>query len=324
MMSKKTKLFLPVITGLTASGKSELALAVVGEFAKKGTKCEIVCCDSMLVYKGMDIGTAKPKESLQKELPHHCINLVNPDESFDVGDYVREAKKVIQDITKRNAIPLLVGGSGLYLRALTKGLLPLPESESEELQEIRLRLKDELKQKEGPAILRKRLEKIDPVSFQTIHPNDHYRIVRALEVYELTGKPLGEMQKEHSFQEEPYQTKMVALKWPREKLYERIHQRIDQMIQEGLEKEVRSLLQKGYSPDLHPMKGLAYRHFVQKELGNLSKEEALNLTKRDSRHFAKRQATWFRPLKEIHFLLGSNPWKIIGQETFSSFKTFLP
>ena len=322
-MNLTSKIFLPVITGITASGKSALAIALVEKFSKEGIQSEIVCCDSMLVYKGMDIGTAKPSPSIQKQIQHHCLDLVNPDETFDAGHYVKEAKKGINQIISRGNLPLLIGGSGLYLRALTKGLLELPFDNQEQLKQIRTRLKNEIENKNGKAVLRQRLQKIDPEALSIIHPNDNYRLIRQLEVFELTGKPLRQLQANHAFRDSPYEIKMVALKWPRKKIYQRINARLDQMVNEGLEKEVKNLLENGISPQAKPLKTFAYRYFVKNHLGECTKEQAISLSKRDSRHFAKRQATWFRPLKDLYWLQGDQDLKNLTYEVFKLFKSSL-
>lgn len=182
------KLPLAVITGATGTGKSSLALALVALLSQKNISCEIVCCDSMLVYQGLDIGTDKPGQEIRAQIPHHCIDIVTPHEDFDAGDYVKSAQKAIQEISSRGAFPLLVGGTGLYLRALTQGLLKLPPMDPEALSEFRQNLRDQAQQEGNCKKIYQQLEEIDPESAQKIHINDLYRITRALEIYEFTGK----------------------------------------------------------------------------------------------------------------------------------------
>lgn len=317
-----------VITGLTASGKTDLAIDLARHLADTHP-LEIVCCDSMLVYKGLSIGTAKPDAAILQEIPHHCLNLVEPHETFSVGDFVRHAQDAIAAIHQRGHLPVLVGGTGLYVRALTQGLLKLPPLDPELEAHTKAQYAAIVKKEGSCKSLYQRLERDDFLASRTIHPNDFYRIARALLIFDLTGKPLSQYQQEHGFAEKPYRTLKLAIDWPRAELYARINQRILNMIDQGLLAEVADLLRRGISPDSPCLKGLAYHHFIDVVSGRKSLPQAIALTQRDSRHFAKRQATWFRPMADlIHLTAGPDllaqglahirPWMTFSQVKSSS------
>jgi tRNA dimethylallyltransferase len=296
---------LAVITGPTGSGKSELGYRLIDFLSQQKQRAkpiEIVCCDSMLVYQDLDIGTAKPKKEILEKIPHHCLNLIAFDQSFDVGDYLQSAQKAIAGINQRGALPLVIGGTGLYLRALTQGLLQLPKMDPSKVQDFRKKIQDEYHQRGDSRHLYVRLQEIDPASAQRIQINDLYRITRALEIFEFTGKPLSSFQEEHGFREEPYETIMIALDWPRQTLYERIHERLDQMLAEGLEQELKDRLEQNPDPQNRSLQGLAYRFFTQALQKEISWVEAIEKTQKETRRFAKRQLTWFRSLKTLHWL----------------------
>jgi len=279
------------IVGPTASGKSAVAV----ELAKR-LDGEVVSADSMQVYRYMDIGTAKPAVSEMAGIPHHMINVVNPDEDFSVSDYREMAATVIENIAKRGKRVIIAGGTGLYIRALTKGLAHTPEGD----ELLREKLKKEAEEK-GPLHLYRRLEKIDPEAAGEIHPNNLVRVIRAIEVATLTGKKISEFQRSHRFSEKDYDYLMPGIDVDREELYKRIEGRVDIMIDDGLREEVKGLLDKGYSRELKPMRGVGYKEMCAHIMDGLPLERAVELIKRDSRRYAKRQLTWFRR-EEVRWL----------------------
>ncbi len=281
MSDKKSIL---IIAGPTAVGKTEASLLLAREF-----RTEIVSADSMQIYRGMDIRTAKPTKKQRELVLHHMIDIVEPDQAYSVGDYLRDARSAIDRILASGRTPLVVGGTGLYIRALTRGLFSGPPADKD--------LRAQLHQREmesSPGTLYAELEKRDPDAAARIHPNDLRRTMRALEVYYLKDKKLSEFQREHAFNDAPYRFTLLFLTRERTELYPRIEKRVDQMIADGLESEVRGLMARGYSPDLASMKGLGYQHFIEVCRGTSSRDDALALLKRDTKRFAKRQFTWFR------------------------------
>ena len=280
-----------VILGPTAVGKSSLALALAERW-----EIEIVSVDAMQIYKYMDIGTAKPSLSERSLIPHHMIDIVYPDEDYNAGRYEWEACQAIHKIHCSGKIPLLVGGCGLYLKAVLYGFFQGP---GVDLQ-LRNQLKEEMKK--GEHYLYEKLKVIDPPSAGKLHPHDHQRVIRALEVYLQTGTPLSAYQKEHSFQKERYQTKIFGLTRNREDLYRRIENRIDKMIETGLIEEVEKLLEMNYSENSTALQGLGYKQIIGALKGKYSLSEAVYLLKRDTRHYAKRQFTWFRKVENVHWI----------------------
>ena len=279
------------IVGPTASGKSAIAV----ELAKR-LDGEVVSADSMQVYRYMDIGTAKPSIREMEGIPHHMINVVNPDENFSVSDYREMAATVIEDIAKRGKRVIVAGGTGLYIRALTKGLVDTPRGDGL----LREKLKREAQEK-GPLYLYRTLEKIDPEAAVEIHPNNLVRVIRAIEVATLTGKKISEFQRSHRFSEKDYDYLMLGIDIDRDELYRRIDGRVDIMIGDGLKEEVKELLEKGYSRELKPMRGVGYKEMCAHIIDGISLERAVELIKRDSRRYAKRQLTWFRK-EEVRWL----------------------
>jgi tRNA dimethylallyltransferase len=259
-------------------GKSDLALQLAQEFHG-----EIVSADSRQVYRGMDIGTAKPTPDEQRLVPHHLIDLVNPDEPFTLADYQHRAYAVIDAIHARGNVPFLVGGSGLYVRAVLDGLT-IPRVEPDPARRAEL-------DREDAATLYARLKECDPLAAAKIDPRNKRRVIRAIEVCESTGKPISELQTQRA---PNYRILRIGLTMPRAQLYERINTRVDAMIANGLVDEVRGLLARGYSPDLPAMSGLGYRQIVAYLNGSISLDEAVRLLKRDTRRFVHHQYTWFR------------------------------
>jgi tRNA dimethylallyltransferase len=272
-----------VITGPTASGKSalavELALYLGGE---------IVNADSMQVYRGMDVGTAKPTIAERRGIPHHLLDVVNPDEDFDAAKYRFLAVPQLQDIVSRGKTSLVVGGTGLYIKTLLGGLLECPPADSR-LRESLGRSWDE----QGSASLYERLKTLDPESALRIHPHDKMRIVRALEIIHLTGQRRSSLIRRHGFRDNAFEALKICMEMDRKELYERINQRCLKMIEAGLVAETEELLKKGYSPELKPMKSLGYRHAVKFLQGDRTLDETIFELQRDTRRYAKRQLTWF-------------------------------
>ncbi len=281
MSSKKTIL---IIAGPTAVGKTDASILLAQELG-----AEIVSADSMQIYRKMDIGTAKPTMAQRRLVYHHLIDIVEPDQPYSVGDYLRDARAAIDGIIASDGTPLVVGGSGLYIRALTRGLFHGPPADLD-LREQLLR-----RESEGqPGTLYSDLVKVDPEAAIKIHPNDLRRTVRALEVYYVKDRKLSEFHREHAFNERPYRFHMLFLVRSRNELYPRIERRVDEMLEAGLEIEVKNLMDRGYNIDLASMQGLGYKQFIDYFLGKTSREEAVALLKRDTKRFAKRQFTWFR------------------------------
>jgi tRNA dimethylallyltransferase len=272
-----------IIAGPTAVGKTDASILLAREF-----HAEIVSADSMQIYRGMDIGTAKPTGEQRRLVYHHMIDIVEPDQPYSVGDYLRDARTVLNGILTSEGTPIVVGGSGLYIRALMRGLFHGPPAD--------LALREQLLKREAEesGILYSDLVKVDPEAAIKIHPNDLRRTIRALEVYYLRDRKLSAYQEEHAFQDRPYRFRLLFLVRGKAELYARIEQRVDQMLAQGLEAEVRTLMDRGYRPELIAMQGLGYKEFMEHFLGNRSRDDAIAILKRDTRHYAKRQFTWFR------------------------------
>jgi len=243
----------------------------------------------MQVYRRMEIGTAKPAPEQRRIVPHHLIDVADPDEPFDAARYLQLARPVVEDIRKRGLAPLVVGGTGLYMRVLTRGICPGPPSDPELKKKL---IADE--KSKGLAQLYGDLLRIDPESAARIHPNDRQRILRAIEVFELTGVALSVLQKGHGFKEKLFPSVKVFINREREALFERINRRVDLMIESGLKDEVEKLLGMGYSTNLKSMQSLGYKQMSAHISGALSLDEAVRLIKRETRRYAKRQITWFR------------------------------
>ena len=286
-VKQESKIPVIVIFAPTASGKTALTKEL---FSEQGShfilNAEVISADSQAVYKGMDIGTAKPEPELQKIIPHHLINILNPDQQYNVSDFLDQADKLCQDIYSRGKIPVICGGTGFYIRSFLYGIPKTPESD----ETVRNQLKERI-QKEGNAVLYEELKKIDPQSAQKIHPNDSYRICRALEVYYLTGKPRTDFAITLELRPQ-YDFTFIVLEPPRELLYERINQRVDQMISQGLEQEVKSLLEQGYTKDSPGLKAIGYQEWFQYQ----NKEEVVNQIKHHTRKYAKKQYTYIRDI----------------------------
>lgn len=288
-MKEEEKTRLVIVQGPTASGKSALALELAERIGG-----EIVNADSMQVYRGMDIGTAKPSQEERRRVPHHLYDIVDPKVNFTAADFREHASRAIADIERRGKRVILVGGTGLYIRILTQGLVASPGGDDN----IRRELEDQA-HGEGLESLHRRLAAVDPVAAARLHPNDGVRIVRALEVFLLTGRPLSVFQEAHRFADEPYRCLKLGITVERELLYRRVEERVDRMIAEGLVEEVRGLLSAGYPATLKAMGSIGYREICAYLAGEFSLDEAVRLIKQNTRQYAKRQMTWFRRDSEI-------------------------
>jgi len=281
-----------IISGPTCVGKTEVAISLAEPLGG-----EIISADAMQVYRHMDIGTAKPSQQEQARVRHHLIDVVDPDEPFSAAQFKTAAEAVIGDLHEKGHPVFVVGGTGLYIKALTQGLFRVQEENGA----LRERLKAEAKDL-GSRGLHQRLQDVDPVAAASIHPNDAYRIIRALEILELTGKPISEHHSAHGFSDDPYRVLKIGLFLDRETLYQRINRRVDRMLEAGFLKEVKGLLHQGYSPNLKSMGSIGYRHITEYLEGNVAWDETVRLFKRDTRRYAKRQLSWFKGDPEIHWL----------------------
>jgi len=273
-----------ILLGPTGVGKTGISI----KLAQKKPDVEIVSADSMQIYKYMDIGTAKPAKNILKTIKHHMIDVVDPSDNFDVTQYSKLAVNIILNIFKRGKIPILVGGSGLYISSIINPLFAGPAKNSE----YRKILEEEANM-HGNKYLHDKLSKIDPISTSKIEINDLRRIIRALEVYKSTGKTISSLQKKDSNKNIKFKYHIIGLKKDRENLYQRINLRIDKMIKEGFIEEVKMLREMGYKADLNSMQGLGYKQINKHLNGVYSEEKAINLIKIETRHYAKRQMTWF-------------------------------
>jgi tRNA dimethylallyltransferase len=280
-----------IVLGPTAVGKSELALELAAEVG-----AEIINADSQQVYRYMNVGTGKPCAADRARVPHHLIDIVDPDQEFNAALFRRLALEAIDEIHRRGKSVCVCGGTGLYLKALTGGLFTGPEQSPG----VRRQLAREIDE-QGLGAVYRRLTEIDPAAHSRIHPNDRQRIIRALEVYQLTGKPMSEWQKEHGFGDQHFATLKLGLQRGRGELYDLINERSARMIQDGLLDEVRDLIAKGYGLNLRPLQSVGYHQMGSVLQGTLTLEEAVEEMKRETRHLAKRQLTWFRRDHEIRW-----------------------
>lgn len=287
-----------VIAGPTASGKSSRGIEVAQTLGG-----EIISADSMQVYRGMDIGTAKVSKEERTLVPHHMIDVADPAEPFSVADYVSLARPILQDIIRRGRLPFVVGGTGFYIQAL---LRDLDFSESMGASEIRTAMEEEAAVI-GPLALWQRLKEADPASADAIHPNNVKRVIRALEYYEETGQPISALNEAQKEKESPYRVLYLVLDLPRAKLYERIDRRVDEMLAAGLEAEVRGLLDRGVPVRATAMQGLGYKEMIEYIEERINLPEAAERIKLGSRHYAKRQITWFKREKEALWIPADTP-----------------
>jgi len=299
MTSQINDLPLLVLIGPTAIGKTALSLQLARRF-----NCEIISVDSMQIYKYMDIGTAKIITKERGDIVHHLLDIIEPDDPYDAACFTEDAGAAITEIQKKGKIPLLTGGTGLYLKALISGIFQAPPSDSA----VRARLKKRLAA-EGADVLHKELEIYDIISANNIHPNNSQRLLRALEIYHISGKPwssyLGSGNDNMPRVHYPNILK-IGLICDRPSLYDRINRRTEIMIDGGFEEEVRGLLNSGYSRDLKSMNSIGYRHMVKYIMGEWSHDKMRELLARDTRRYAKRQLTWFGSERELRWIDRTN------------------
>ena len=272
------------VAGPTASGKSDLGLKLAQRLGG-----EIICMDSMQIYRRMDIGTAKPTAQERALLPHHMLDVADPTEAYAVADYAVAAEQVIAQILSRGRVPILVGGTGLYLKALMDGLSLGGTGGDERLRAELNALADEPGGKER---LHARLAAVDPETAARLHPNDRRRVIRAIEVFEQTGVPMS--RQNHAAQERPFRVLPLALEWPRELLYARLETRVHRMMEMGLLSEVRALLESGVAPAAQSMQGIGYKELIPAAMGQDDVNRAVWDIIVHTRHYAKRQGTWLR------------------------------
>ena len=284
---------LPVVLGPTGSGKSELAIRIALEVGG-----EIVNCDSLQLYRGFDVGTAKVPLSERCGVPHHLVDLLEPDQLFTAGDYSRAATAVLREIVARDRVPIVVGGTGFYLRALLEGLFPGPPRDAA--------LRDRLSRREAqrPGSLHRILGRLDPAAAARIHPNDKNKTMRALEVRLQAGRPMSPLFEQGRTALTGFRPIRVGLDPPREMLYDALNSRAVRIFERGLIAEVRDLLARGVPPDAKPFESLGYKQALQVVQGRMTEQEALESTQLETRRYAKRQLTWFRKEPGVHWLKG--------------------
>ncbi len=287
-MKEKKKLI--ILTGPTAVGKTKLSL----ELAKK-VGGEIISADSMQIYEMMDIGSAKIKKEEMQGIPHHLIDCISPSQEFNVVIFQKMALNAMEEIEKRNKIPIIVGGTGFYIQSV---LYQIDFTPNEDQGEVRKEL-EILALTKGKEYLHEKLREVDLLSAREIHANNQKRVIRALEYYRLTGEPISKHNIEQRQKESPYDFSYFVLNDKRERLYQRIDQRVDEMVSQGLVEEVRALKNMGYDRSFVSMQGLGYKEILDYLEDKISLDEAVYRIKRDTRHFAKRQITWFKREKEV-------------------------
>lgn len=293
-LHKREKLV--VIIGPTAVGKTDLSLELAEQFDG-----EIISGDSMQVYREMDIGTAKASPHELARVPHHLIDIISPRDEYSVAQFQESATRLITEINQRGHLPFIVGGTGLYIESVTHRFQFSQTSQDPEFRDRLQRLADT----EGVEALHARLAQVDPITAQRLHPNDVKRVIRALEIYESSGYKMSDFQlrAQHS----PYDLVFIGLTMDRDVLYQRINHRVDLMIEAGLVEEVRGLLDRGYEASLVSMQGLGYKELVPYLYGEITLEKAVNDIKQRTRHFAKRQLSWFRRMSEIQWFDMTDP-----------------
>ncbi len=287
------KLPLIVLTGPTAVGKTSLSIRLA-----KAVGGEIISADSMQVYRHMDIGSAKVTKEEMDGVPHHLIDILEPDEEFNVVVFKDRAKAAMKEIRARGHVPVIAGGTGFYIQAL---VYDIDFKKNEEGGEIRREL-EELARQRGTAYLHEMLKRVDPESAQAIHANNVKRVIRALEYYRQTGEKISVHNETERGKECPYRLFYYVLNTDRETLYKRIDRRVDQMMEKGLVEEVQALKARGCTRELVSMQGLGYKEILDYLDGKTTLQEAVHILKRDTRHFAKRQLTWFRRERDVRWL----------------------
>ena len=289
-----------VVAGPTASGKTGLAIDIANY-----TGGEIVSADSMQIYKYMDIGSAKPTKEERAAAVHHMIDFLEPDAEYSVADYTRDAHKVIADITVRGKIPIMCGGTGLYINSVVNDVT---FGEMETDYKLREELRKTAEEKGGEYLI-EMLREFDPISAERLHPNNLKRVIRAIEFYKLTGVPISEHQEETKKQKSRYNPLMICIEWDREVLYDRINRRVDIMLENGLIDEVKRLRDMGYTRDLNSMQGIGYKEVMDYLDGKYTLDETVEIIKQSSRRYAKRQMTWFRRDEQIYYVKSDNAFE---------------
>ncbi len=289
-ISDKEKKPLLILTGPTAVGKTGLSIALA--HAVGGA---VISADSMQVYRGMDIGTAKIRPEEMQGIPHYLVDILEPDEEFHVVRFQALAREALADIYRNNRIPIVVGGTGFYIQALLYDIDFTEQDEDTELRKEYERLAREM----GAHFLHEKLRAVDPVSADAIHENNIKRTIRALEFYEKSGQPISAHNERERRKESPYDFRYFVLNDDRDRLYEQIDRRVDLMLERGLIDEVRNLRERGFNRNMVSMQGIGYKEILSWLDGEISYEEAVRILKRDTRHFAKRQLTWFRRERDV-------------------------
>ena len=286
-----------ILTGPTAVGKSGLSLQLA-----KLLNGEIISADSMQVYRGMDIGTAKLMPSEMQGIPHHLIDILDPTEAFDVTLFQKLAGDAVREISDRGHVPILVGGTGFYIQALLYGI----EFTEEPANEIRKQLEEQAKCEEGRNALVEELRRVDPDALLTIHPNNIRRVIRAIEFYRIHGRPISRHNREEREKKAAFPFRYFVLTMEREELYRRIEGRVEKMLMDGLVDEVRSLMDQGLDQSFSSMQGIGYKEILSYLKGDTDYESAVALLKQNTRHYAKRQLTWFRRERDVIFMEREN------------------
>jgi tRNA dimethylallyltransferase len=290
-LESETKTLL-IVLGPTAAGKSTVAVRLAQEL-----QGEVINCDSMQVYKGFDIGTDKISLDERQNIPHHLLDIAHPSTQFTAAEFVKHAMKAIESIRKKQKLPIITGGTGLYLKALLQGLFPEGKSDSA----VRERLEQQTKEK-GLEYMRETLLQVDPVYAKKIGERDKIRIIRGLEVFHTTKIPISQHFANTRSPISDTTVHKIGLKLERDILYKKIEARVDRMFERGIVEEVRHLLGQGIRPDAPPFKALGYRQVLRYLDGNITLEEAIDSSKKETRHYAKRQMTWFRKMTGIHWV----------------------
>ena len=281
-----------IIAGPTATGKSERSFHLA-----KRLNSEIISADSMQVYRYFDIGTAKPTIKDRKTIPHHLTNIINPDEEYNAGRFKKDGRKIINKLHAKGKLPIVAGGTGLYINAITKGLSMAVPSDPELRKNLRKRLKNV-----GSQTMHNELSKVDPEAAKKINPADKFRIERALEVNYLTGKPISSLQSSEKNDANQYDVLYLVLNMDRSLLYQRINERVNRMIKKGLVNEVKAILARGYSDRLKPFQSIGYKEIVQYLRKELALEKAVENIKEETGNLAKRQLTWFKKVSSTKWI----------------------
>ena len=283
-----------VVVGPTASGKSCLAVHLAKQF-----QGEILNCDSLQMYRHFNIGTAKPTAEEREGVPHHLLDILEPEEKFSAGEYARQAREILADVTSRGKLPMMAGGTGFYLRALIDGLFSGPGRDPELRQRLRARA-----EQKGTDYLHRLLDRLDPVSAASIHPHDIPKVIRAIEVCLLARRPMSAMFRQGRQALEGYRVCQVGLNPPRDELYERVNQRTEFLFEKGLIEETSGILAKGYPATAPPFQSHGYRQALDYLLGRISRKDAIRYAQAGTRQYAKRQMTWFRKDTRIRWFAG--------------------